>query len=277
MAIRRVRRATLAMLMVIAVALLTAGCGDDSGSAPADETTSTTDGGSTSTPPTSEATTSTTTASSTTVTTTTGPPTTPLPDAELPGTTFEPAPSSGQVLAVVGVRFDDVLNVRLAPGTDNQVVAELDPLAADFVATGRARQLTSSAWWEVTTADGTVGWVSSDFAAIMGSTSDITSGVVSALGATPSAETMTDLGTLVAETLAPDPEESRVTLTVEPTVVDLGEVTYDVVGIGDDSRSGVRIHVFGQPLDSGEGFSLKSVEATDMCARGFSEADELCV
>lgn len=275
MVIRRLRRATLAMLMVIAV--LTAGCGDDSSSTPIDETSSTIDGGSTSTPPTSEATTSSTTSSSTTVPATTGSPTTPLPDADLPGTAFETAPSADQILAVVGVQLDDTLNVRLAPGTDSPVVAELAPLAADFTATGRARKLTSSAWWEVTTADGIVGWVSSNFAAIMGSTSDVTSVVVSALGEIPKAETMTDLGTLVAETIAPDPETSRVTLSVAPSVGDLGEVTYDVVGLGDDAISAVRLHVFGQPLEGGEGFGLKSVEQTDMCARAFSEADGVCV
>ena len=38
-----------------------------------------------------------------------------------------------------------------------------------------------------------------------------------------------------------------------------------------DSEGGIRLHIFGQPTDSGEGFSLMAVEATRMCQRGVSE------
>ncbi len=50
------------------------------------------------------------------------------------------------------------------------------------------------------------------------------------------------------------------------TVGDLGEVTFDVVGMPDDAQHGVRLHVFGTPLPGG--FALKSVEATVLCSRG---------
>ena len=39
---------------------------------------------------------------------------------------------------------------------------------------------------------------------------------------------------------------------------------------------GERLHVFGQPLDSGEGFSLMAVEATVMCDRGVTD-EGFCV
>ena len=48
-------------------------------------------------------------------------------------------------------------------------------MAEDFVATGRARALTQSVWWEVTTADGAYGWVSARFTARRGPTFDVTS------------------------------------------------------------------------------------------------------
>ena len=70
--------------------------------------------------------------------------------------------------------------------------------------------------------------------------------------------------------------ESKIVLTVAPTVGDLGEVTYDVIGLADDALFGVRLHVFGQPTDSGEGFSLMSVEQTALCGRGTNEAG-LCL
>ena len=98
---------------------------------------------------------------------------------------------------------------------------------------------------------------------------------VELLGETPSAETMLDLGLIVAEALASDEPASRIVMSVAPTVGDLGEVTYDVVGIGDDSVLGFRLHVFATPDEGGEGFVLKSVEQTVLCGRGLS--GELCV
>jgi hypothetical protein len=258
--------AVLAVCVVLGTALT--GCGDDDTAT--DATTSTAqETSSTAESTTSETTTdaSTSTTATTTSTTEVTPPTAPLPQSELPGTAFDLAPAEGAVLAVIGVQYDDVLHVRYAPGTDQAVVADLAPVAEDFVATGRARSLTQSIWWEVTTADGIYGWVSSLFTARRGATFDATSDVVAKLGATPTAETMLELGEIVADAMeAADPEvTSSIVPVVAPTVGDLGEVTYDVVGFADDSTRALRLHVFGQPDDGGESFTLKSVEATDMC------------
>jgi hypothetical protein len=65
-------------------------------------------------------------------------------------------------------------------------------------------------------------------------------------------------------------------MVVTPTVNDLGEVTFDVVGLLDDSQLGWRLHIFGQPTEGGEGFSLMSVEATAFCGRGVTE-EGFCV
>lgn len=258
-------------------ALLAAGCGDDS--EPSTATTTTSDSPTTSSTATSTVPSSTTTSTSPSSTTTPTPPGEPIPEGELPGERFDIGPREGDVLAVIGVRFDDVLNVRRAPGTDQDVVAELDNLADDVVATGRGRMLTRSIWWEVTTADGVIGWVGSSFVAKTGATSDVTAQVIAELGYTPEEATMSDLGLLVGETIDTDPDvPSSMVMVVEADETgDLGEVTFDLVGLGDDTTRAVRLHVFGQPLDSGDGFGLKSVEQTDMCdpARGPS-ADGLC-
>jgi hypothetical protein len=281
---------TRSLIAVIAALSLVAGaCGDDGsveeGEASSEAASSTVTSTTQTEPGSTEFTTTTlepaptSTTGEPPTTTVSVPPTTPLPDDQLPGTVFELAPPPGRILAVVGVRHDDFLNVRLAPGTDNPVVAELEPLADDFVATGRARMLTRSIWWEITTADGVVGWVGSSFTAQSGPTSDVTSQVVEELGGLPEEETMAALGLVVAESLTPDPDiPSEVVLVVLPSVGDLGEVTYDVVGLGDDAVRALRLHVFGQPLDQGEGFALMSVEATDMCesVRGVSEPGGLC-
>lgn len=239
---------------IAVLALMLGACGDDvAGSTttavpPPDPTTTTT-----------EPTTTTTGANTTT---------------SLPGDPIDIGPVAGDVLAVVGVAHDDVLNVRSVPGTDQPVIHELDPLADDVIALGNARALPASIWFEVET-DGGTGWASSSFLAYLGGTTDETAAIIDLLGETPGAETMLDLGMAVAEALASDDPPSRVVMSVAPTVGDLGEVTYDVVGIGDDSVRGFRIHVFGTPAESGEGFVLKSVEQTVLCGRGLS--GELCV
>lgn len=259
------------LVACLALGASLAGCGDDD-----PETTATTSEETSSTVEAATSSTTTTTSSSiaptdstatTTATTSLPSPTAPLPEAELPGSAFDLAPAPGAVLAVIGVRYDDVLHVRYKPGTDQAVVADLAPVAEDFVATGRARTLTQSIWWEVTTADDTYGWVSAHFTARRGSTFDVTSEVIAKLGDPPAAETMLELGEIVADALkSVDPEVTPdIVPVVAPTVGDLGEVTYDVVGFADDSTSALRVHVFGQPDDEGEGFTLKSAEATDMC------------
>jgi hypothetical protein len=181
----------------------------------------------------------------------------------------------GDVLGVIGVASTDVLNVRAAPGIDQEIVARLDPLAQGIVVTGPARSLSASLWIEVEFTGGR-GWVNSGFLAYIGLTNDVTAQVVNQLGEIPRAETMLDLGALVATTRASEDPPSTITVSAGPLVGDLGEVTYDVVGLGDDSVLGERLHVFGQPLVSGEGFELKSVEGTALCGRAVT-SDGLCV
>ena len=246
-------------ILAFALAVVVGGCGEVD---VADTTT---------VPPTQAETTTTTEVPTTTTTTTTVVDTT---STSLPGEPIEVGPQPGDVLAVVGVAHDDVLNVRAAPGTDQRVVEELDPLASEVVALGNARALPASIWFEVET-DGGTGWASSSFLAYLGGTSDETAAIVELLGEMPAAETMLELGMIVAETVASEEPPSRIVMSVAPTVGDLGEVTYDVVGIGDDAVRGFRLHVFATPDEGGEGFVLKSVEQTVLCGRGLS--GELCV
>ena len=202
------------------------------------------------------------------------PPTTTTTDAAttttLPGEAFDLGPAAGDIVAVVGVAHDDVLWLRDGPGVGFEPLAGLDPLAEDLVATGRHRLLESSIWTELT-ADGATGWVNSSYIGYLGGVEDLTSQVVSQMGGIPEAETMLDLGTMVAESFWVDEGGFRYEMVVPPTVGDLGEVTFDVVGLLDDSQLGWRLHIFGQPTEGGEGFSLQSVEATAFCGRGVTE------
>ncbi len=111
---------------------------------------------------------------------------------------------------------------------------------------------------------------------ILGGTDDITWRVVEVLGSTPSAETMTDLGHLVASALVPDEGEGapRISVVEGPVVGDLGEITLDVVGLADDSILGYRLRIFAHLPEAEGGFTLKSVERTLLCRRGVS--GDLC-
>lgn len=173
---------------------------------------------------------------------------------------------------MVGVEHDDVLNVRHIPGVEGEIVAMAAPTADDLVALGHTRLLERSAWYEVSLG-ATSGWVNSRFVAHLGGVDDATAEVVAALGSYPIASTLTDLAGIVSDVYASTEPASRVTISVAPTSGDLGEITTDVVGVGDDSIAGFRLHVFAQP--DGESWSLKSVERTTLCLRGVWE--ELCV
>ena len=175
---------------------------------------------------------------------------------------------------VIGVRHDDVLNLRAGPGTNQSILEEIPPTFTDLLARGNTRQLPSSMWVEVSYENAN-GWVSLRFVGYEGDTTDETARVVSELGETPVESTMTALGELVAEQFASqDDPESDIVQVTPVTTGDLVEVTYDVVGLGDDAVRGVRVHIFAEPGNSG--FSLKSVEVTAICGRGV-DGDGVCV
>jgi len=190
----------------------------------------------------------------------------------IPGEIIDFGPRTGDVLMVLGVRHDDALNLRALPGPDQPVVATLAPDFKDLTAGGETRQI-FGALWVAATAGGTDGWVNLRYVGYEGPTDDLTASVVEDLGEYPSASTMTELGLVVAESMASEEPESDVVVVEDETVGDLGEVTYDVVGLGDDAVLGLRIHVFGEPVS--DGFSLKTIEVTTICGRGIT-SEGLC-
>ena len=191
----------------------------------------------------------------------------------LPGEDF-PGPESGAPRGVAGVAADDTLNVRDVPGTDGDVFGELDPLAEDITMTGRARLVDDAVWYEIEGEAADDGWVNASYLAAIGQTDDITS----ELDTRPEAETMLQLADAVAAMRMPaetEGEGPRMVVSNGPTVGDLGEITVDIVGLLDDAVKGERLHLFAEPSPSGEGFILRTIERTLLCARGVS--DGLCV
>lgn len=175
----------------------------------------------------------------------------------------------GTELAVVGVAHDDALMVRRDPSADAAVIATLPPAGEGAVATGRGWLVNEMAWVEISTDQGT-GWADLGSLAPRAGTDDLTADVVRRLGGRPTAPDMAALGRVVADALASTEPPSSIVMSVAPTTGDLGEVSYDVVGLGDDSISAQRLHIFGQQVGADGEFALRSVEATSFCARGSS-------
>ncbi len=254
-----------ALLGLTVVALLLASCGDDDAETTTDttetsETTETTEDSS------ADDTTSSTTSSST-----------PAP-GDLPGERIELFPYEGAALAVVSVEADDVLNVRAGPGVDFDVVAELEPLAEGFTATGHNRSIDDDSIWAEVTVDGdqVTGWANTAFLGQPATVNDITTELYPEVADRPTAETMLELGRQVAEQRAGEGEpEPTITVVDGPSVGDLGEIVVDVMGYPDDSVLGERLHVFAEPDPGGESFTVRTVESTTMCRRGVT--DGLCV
>ncbi|HEX6145800.1 MAG TPA: SH3 domain-containing protein [Acidimicrobiia bacterium] len=243
-------------LWIATSTLMLAACGGDAGSTTTSSLVSTTTRPTTTLVTTTVSPASSTTEGGTTTTTTSG---------DLPGERIDFGPAAGDTVAVIGVAHDDVLNLRAAPGADQRIVERIPPRYDSLTALGHTRDLSTSFWIEVEY-QGSTGWVNYRFIAFLGETTDATASVIEELGQTPSAETMLELGLIVAESMASEEPESDIVVTSAPEEGDLGEVTYDVVGLGDDAVRGVRLHVFGQP--DGGAFTLHTVEMTTLCGRG---------
>ncbi len=244
---------TRLVIAVVTASMLLASCGDDGATSTASDATSTS-----------------TTAgdrAGTTSTSTTVP---------LPGEEVDIFPYAGAELGVVGVKANDELNVRSGPGADFEVVTQLHSLDTGIEAAGHNRTVGDTGLWSEVTANGVTGWASATYLAQLGRIDDITTEIAPTPADRPSAETMLQLGTVVARSRASTDPPSDIVVTGGPDVGDLGEITVDVIGMGDDSILGERLHIFGEPGAGGESFTMRTVERTLLCARGVGD-DGLCL
>ncbi|NNF55573.1 MAG: SH3 domain-containing protein [Acidimicrobiales bacterium] len=203
----------------------------------------------------------------TTAPTTTSEATPPTPPDSLPGDLIEFGPAQGDQLDVVGVAFDDVLNVRVAPGTDFEIIGTLDPDASGVTATGHNRLLSNSFWVEVEF-DDQLGWVNEAFVGYLG--------VSQELSTDQEADGMYALGELLASTYVTQDPPSSVTLVRNAADEDEFRTTliYDVIGIGDDSVKGFRLTIVAESDLGGTG-AVSFTEQT-ICSRGLAP-DLRCV
>ena len=229
----------------------------------------------------------------------------------LVGEPYEYGPGEDTSLAVVGVPYEltvdlndlplgatiatlDASNpyeglviVREAPS--GELLTSFDSWTGAIVATGRTRRLPDAAWpdavWNEVQVAGLRGWARAAHLAPVGLTDDLTAHLIDRLGERPEADTLIELAFILGEAMASQEPPSRVQIVTRPIVFEaLGEVTVDVLNLGDDSLLGYRLHVFAVPgaddwmsEDPGP-FTLRTVERTILCQshRGVT-ADGLCI
>ena len=199
--------------------------------------------------------------------------------ADYPGESYVgPGPQAGDAVAVVGVAHDDVLNVREGPGTGFGVSGALEPTAVDVVVTGKARLLSESVWYEVNADSGT-GWVNGAYLGLLGSTDDATPLVVDMFGNPLAGDDLDFLGATIADAFLGEEGSGWIAL-VEPSegvsAAAVASLTYDAVGLDDDSVKGYRLVIHATQDASNEPFVMRAVERTSICWRGVT-ADSLCL
>lgn len=196
-----------------------------------------------------------------------------LEDRVLPGTPFDLFPYAGAALSVVGIEHNDVLNVRIGPGPEFRIVTNLASTSSDdAVATGRNRSVDSGIWAEIEIGD-ILGWANAAFMLQTGSVNDDTTNLYPTPQDHPVGESVEALGREVAGAYASLEPTSSITVIGGPSGVDVTAITLDVLGLGDDSVGGYRVHVF--LSHEAEGYRVRNVETTTLCTRGV--ADGMCL
>ena len=264
------------------LAILFVGC-SSSDDAQTDSTSPPTASISTTTTP-QEVTTTDTPSPSTTlspITTAQPPPTT---TTTLPGEPYNgPGPQAGDLVAVVGVVHDDVLMVRKGPRTSYPVTGTLEPTQTGIPVTGEAWLLPSSIWYEVETGEGT-GWSNSAYLGLIGLSDDATLEVYGLLGEPLADDDLASLGATIAVAFLSDEgggwtalvEPSEGSSTSDASSIIHSSITYDAVGLSDDSIKGYRLVIFATQDSANGPFVLHSVERTHICWRGVDPTG-LCV
>lgn len=195
------------------------------------------------------------------------------------GSPYSIGPAQGELMDVVGVAWDDVLNFRSAADPSASIVDTVPPFATSpaVASEGDGWLLANSAWWHVSVG-GQEAWANATFLGQLGSTSNIFSDLTN---------TMPSLSAPDLDTLAFNIGSARsggpvplVVLSTEPIAIDAqgGEVTIDVIGLGDDSVKGERISIgFRFLFDDINAASPQVVEielisatAQAICGRGMS-------
>ena len=212
----------------------------------------------------------------------------------LAGDAISLGPAPGDRLVVAAVESDDVLNVRDEPmgsivamlenirgetedrlwvlRPDSSVAAYLQDDAV--VATGRARSLPRSTWYEVTVG-GYTGWASAAYLAYPATVEDVTDEVTRAAGGLPEAARMDELARIVLDALEPRINGEPVTVSGPGWFEGLAEMEIDLVVRG-SRHFGQRLYITADAsIDWDDTLEiidtrLRSATLQTLCSRGWN-------
>jgi len=169
--------------------------------------------------------------------------------------------------------------VRTGPGSGYDPVASLEPTATEIPVTGAAWLLPTAIWYEIIPPVGEPGWVNDSYIGLMGSTDDVTTLVHRMLGTPLADDDLLALGATIANAFLSDEGGGWIALVELPepgSTTAVSSVTYDAIGVGDDSIKGYRLVVHATQDVAGGSYLMRSVEQTLVCLRGI-DAEGFCV
>ncbi|MDE0495934.1 MAG: hypothetical protein OXH86_01140 [Acidimicrobiaceae bacterium] len=206
-------------------------------------------------------------------------------------------PAAGTAMTVVGVRWDDVLNVRDAP--NGNIIArlrlvlsdtrgdEIDVLAPDgddvvavaplegVIAAGQTEALRTTVWHRVEVGS-TQGWVSDAYVAPIGGWAGHIADLLGRhLDSTENYENLSDIEAIVRNVLTTmEPNAELVTTVPGGFVEAVGELAMDVIGVHDERLRGYRLRIWMRT--DGDWMVLDPSEVTGPFTVQFIEVFELC-
>jgi len=184
-------------------------------------------------------------------------------------------PGAGSVIAVVGVEHWDILEIHEDPGVSSPLVGTLDPLDDTVVALGFARQLPQSIWWCISWDGGSGAWASSYYLSRMADpwqnfNPDNWVGLT--------AQNLEDFLSDVEDQYERDPNAEGGPMRIVISELDYVNniLSVDVIGLMDDSNSGIRFTFFTSTQTDGS-FVITDAQYRAMCMRGGGPGSDLCL
>mgnify|MGYP001194690594 FL=1 len=184
-------------------------------------------------------------------------------------------PTTGSVVAVVGVEHWDILEIHEDPGVSSPLIDTLDPLDDTVVALGFARQLPQSIWWCISWEGGSGAWASSIYLSRL---ADPWQNYDSDRWVGLNAENLEGFLAEVESEYERDPNSEGGPMRIVISELDYSNniVSFDVIGFLDDSVAGARL-TFTATTQSDGSVTVTEVQYRAMCRRGGGPGSDLCL
>lgn len=191
-------------------------------------------------------------------------PPTPRPAAPIPGEMVDDgfAPTIDDEVAVVGVAIGGYLPMRVFPGIDQNVVAEIPPTADDIYGFGETFETDDGRQWWMVRWENSQGWIEPG-AAYLGSPQDISVTVAGTLPASVFASNAELVDAVLAQ-FPPNP------IIVDQTVDTANGTSTTLVDLMAQSESQLGRRLVIDTAGSGSEWRLTGVAEVPLCRRGLS-------